>query len=137
MPYTSKGNNAISFYVILLLHLRSCFVEKFRFVELRLLTANELLWYHKLKFNFSNEIVILNLKFIFNEIGDFCFSVFFLDIFDSEVIVKKKKNMENGKGRFAIYLMLYAIYRRFVSTYFDVESDFNKFKKICVVRKIQ
>lgn len=45
--------------------------------------------------------------------------------------------MENGKGRFAIYLMLYAIYRRFVSTYFDVESDFNKFKKICVVRKIQ
>lgn len=50
---------------------------------------------------------------------------------------KKKKNMENGKGRFAIYLMLYAIYRRFVSTYFDVESDFNKFKKICVVRKIQ
>lgn len=50
---------------------------------------------------------------------------------------KKKKNTENGKGRFAIYLMLYAIYRRFVSTYFDVESDFNKFKKICVVRKIQ
>lgn len=66
-----------------------------------------------------------------------CFSVFFLDIFDSEMIVKKKKNMENGKGRFAIYLMLYAIYRRFVSTYFDVESDFNKFKKICVVRKVQ
>lgn len=49
----------------------------------------------------------------------------------------KKKNMENGKGRFAIYLMLYAIYRSFVSTYLDVESDFNKFKKICVVRKIQ
>lgn len=66
-----------------------------------------------------------------------CFSVFFLDIFDSEVIVKKKKNTENGKGRFAIYLMLYPIYRRFVSTYLDVESDFNKFKKICVVRKIQ